>query len=182
MIILLNDRQRKLYDDAMQDVNKYLDAMNEKLSPVMKERIPIEKVFTSKARSRHACVNRTDHSLNISEHMFTEATHEELVNTLLHEMCHMFKKAGHGHGEMWRYYAAIASAVSGLEITRCNNIGSYSEERAERRRELIKKSGLRFRCLDCGTIIERTRRSNFTEHYDRYTCGRCGGHFEKITK
>ena len=41
----------------------------------------------------------------------------------------------------------------------------------------------RFKCNVCGQIVERQRKSKFTENYRKYTCGVCNtkGSFRKIT-
>lgn len=183
MEMLLTPRQKEKYLRCSEQVAKWQLEMDRKLKlyGMSTVKILVSKIVTSKAKSRHAQVNRNTGELNISEHMFT-VSDEEFENTLLHEMCHLYKDAGHGHGTMWKSYAHIASEVSGLDIKRCRNIEGVYSDREERRKELIAKSGLVFKCIGCGQVVSRTRRSNFTEHYGRYRCGRCGGHFDKVTR
>lgn len=184
MVVELTSNQRTRFNKSWERVENWMELMD----PILKKRgystkkIKITRVFTSRATSRHAQVNRLTGTLNISVGMFNEGVSErDFDNTLLHEMCHMYEDAGHGHGPKWKLVADIASQVSGLSITRCSNIEGFSSvNRAERREQLVKKSGLVFKCEDCGQIITRTRRSNFTENYDKYRCGRCHGTFIKI--
>ena len=168
----------RCWDEALKNKKK-IDNYVSKYGRDYEASFEIELVKTSKARSRHAQVNPTLGRLVISEHMFS-VSDKELVTTLLHELCHCYKKAGHGHGRDWKFYADIASRLSGLTITRCRNVEGYNDNLAERRAELVRKSGLVFKCITCGQVVTRTRRSRFTESYESYRCGRCGGKFEKV--
>jgi predicted SprT family Zn-dependent metalloprotease len=60
---------------------------------------------------------------------YYDAPVDELRNTVLHEMCHLYcyhKGWLHeGHGSHWKQIAAYATKKTGLEITRCHDISEY---------------------------------------------------------
>jgi len=83
---------------------------------------------------------------------------EELVPTLVHELCHLVAGARAGHGPRWR--AAVQAL--GYPPETCHRLDV--SDLAVRRRAWI------WRCVGCGeTYRRRHRRAH------RYLCGDCGG-------
>lgn len=76
---------------------------------------------------------------------YYDAPVDDLRNTVLHEMCHLYcytKGWFHeGHGERWKKIAAYATKITGLEITRCHNIDEYkvAEKNMEKHKALQQK-------------------------------------------
>ena len=76
---------------------------------------------------------------------YYDAPVDDLRNTVLHEMCHLYcywKGWLHeGHGERWKKIAAYATKKTGLEITRCHDISEYkvAEKNLERHAAMLAK-------------------------------------------
>jgi predicted SprT family Zn-dependent metalloprotease len=83
---------------------------------------------------------------------------EELVPTLVHELCHLLAGARAGHGPRWRE----RMSALGLPPHACHRL--EVGELAVRRRRWV------WRCLGCG---ESYRRASRAAH--RFRCGDCGG-------
>ena len=60
---------------------------------------------------------------------YYDAPIDDLRNTVLHEMCHLYCYCRgwlrEGHGERWKRIAAYATRVTGLDITRLHDISEY---------------------------------------------------------
>ena len=60
---------------------------------------------------------------------YYDAPVDDLRNTVLHEMCHLYCYMqgwiNEGHGSRWKRVAAYATKKTGLEITRCHDISEY---------------------------------------------------------
>ena len=60
---------------------------------------------------------------------YYDAPVDDLRNTVLHEMCHLYCYVrgwlNEGHGKRWKNIAAYATRKTGLEITRCHDISEY---------------------------------------------------------
>ena len=82
---------------------------------------------------------------------------EELLPTLVHELCHLVAGARAGHGPRWRE----AMRALGAEPRACHRL-DVSDLAARRRAWL-------WRCTGCGESYRRRRRDAH-----RYRCGRCG--------
>ena len=84
---------------------------------------------------------------------------EELVPTLVHELCHLAVGVGDGHGERWRG----AMRALGFPPVACHQLDVAGLE-ARRRRTW------RWSCARCGEIYLRRNRGA-----RRFRCGGCGG-------
>ncbi len=84
---------------------------------------------------------------------------DELVPTLIHELCHLAVGVREGHGPSWR----AAMAALGQPPTACHRLDVSGLELRRRRR-------WRWRCRDCGDLYERSHRGA-----RRFRCGACGG-------
>jgi predicted SprT family Zn-dependent metalloprotease len=82
---------------------------------------------------------------------------EELVPTLVHELCHLIAGVRTGHGERWRE----AMGRLGFPAVACHRLDTSGL--AVRRRSWL------WSCAGCG---ETWRRGHRSAH--RYRCGRCG--------
>jgi predicted SprT family Zn-dependent metalloprotease len=83
---------------------------------------------------------------------------EELVPTLVHELCHLIAGPRAAHGPRWR--AAVAALGFRPEVCHRLDVADL----AVRRRTWI------WRCVDCGESYPRSHRKAW-----RYLCGDCGG-------
>jgi len=83
---------------------------------------------------------------------------EELVPTLVHELCHLIAGARAGHGPRWR--AAVRAL--GFPPETCHRLDVSDLE--------LRRRAWTWRCVRCGeTYRRRHRRAH------RYLCGDCGG-------
>ena len=118
-------------------------------------------------RSRGNCRRESDglYSIHISSRL-TE--HKDLiVETLAHELLHTVDGC-FDHGPQFQELAARLE-LFGYHIQR-----TYEPEAFE------VEGRYQFRCSNCGVIVNRTRRSSFTEHPEHYIHKGCGGHFEPL--
>ena len=118
-------------------------------------------------RSRGNCRRETDgfYTIHISSRLMG---HTELLReTLAHELLHTVKGC-FDHGSRFQE-AARKLREYGYHIQ-----STYEPEAFEIR------GRYQFQCSRCGVIVNRTRRSNFTEHPERYIHKGCGGHFEPL--
>lgn len=113
------------------------------------------------------------------------ASDDQIRNTCYHELCHAYVDGADGrdkHGPKWRKAAKDVGALAHVSITRLAVIKDA---------RIFKDCLHLFRCSKCGQYIGYTKESEFTRHYadritkggknvPRFTCGACGGPFEKI--
>lgn len=104
--------------------------------------------------------------ITISKALTELNNEEEVKDTILHEIAHALTLGtSSGHDKIWK--------------EKCIEIGAeptmyYSKE--------VKGTEARFvfKCKGCGLEIERHKASKFVTRYQNYTCGSCGGRFERI--
>jgi predicted SprT family Zn-dependent metalloprotease len=117
------------------------------------------------------------YSININATLLDERNSEDgLMNTILHELAHTVDGC-YNHGAKWKKVANEIYLAFGYKVKRTNS----AEEKGvlqETEPKIIYK--YQFRCKKRGRVVRRERASKFTQHYDLYRCGCCGGHFEKI--
>ena len=117
------------------------------------------------------------YSINISASLLKESTPiDSLKNTVIHELLHTCKNA-YNHKAEWKRLAAKVNSHYGYNIKR---ISSTEEKGVEKEEVQPRKIKHKFVCKGCGMEVLRVKESRFTKNYDWYTCGRCGGSFEKI--
>ena len=99
-----------------------------------------ESVFANELPKDKMTITNTRHQLGqfywgngrgigIKISAYYDAPVDDLRNTVLHEMCHLYcYNQGwirEGHGKRWKQVAAYATRKTGLEITRCHDISEY---------------------------------------------------------
>ena len=117
------------------------------------------------------------HKIEINEALLDDSVPDlSLKRTIIHELCHTVKD-GHGHKKGWLEAADRLKKVYGLQLSPANSAEDLSIPI-----ELSQEPTIRylFRCTGCGLVIERSRRSKFTNNPDGYRCGNCGGTFERL--
>lgn len=120
------------------------------------------------------------YSININASLLDERNDEEgLTNTIMHELLHSCKGCMN-HGENWKRLAAKIYQVYGINIKRTSTAEEKGVKEETRPPKPVKSIKHKFVCEGCGQVIVRQRESEFTKHYDKYTCGRCHSHFKKI--
>lgn len=90
--------------------------------------------------------------------------------TIIHEILHTCRECK-GHTGYWKQYATLMNEAYGYNIKRV----TQGEEKGV---ENYKGSELPvkyiFQCKNCQAFVYRKRESNFTRHYKRYGCAKCG--------
>lgn len=97
-----------------------------------------------------------------------------LNDTLIHEILHTAPDCMN-HGCLWNHYANIMNS-RGYHISRTSTAQEKGIENYHRERIV----NHRFVCNKCGQVINRTRNSKFVQNYELYSCGACGGKFNKL--
>lgn len=137
----------------------------------------IDVTVNTRARKRwgQCCAVPGGYTININSVLLDERNGENgLIETIIHELLHTCRDCMN-HGQQWKNYAEKVNAAYGYNIKRASDASEkgvvYQEEKPVK---------YKFICLDCGQVITRQRKSQFTEHYSRYRCGRCGGQIKMV--
>lgn len=116
------------------------------------------------------------YSINISSCLLEDDLPDDGVkNTIIHEILHSCEGCMN-HGERWKQKADYINIKLGYNIKRT----SSCEEKGLSREIQVPNYKFMYKCKNCGKTVGRMRKSKFTESYNRYRCGACGGEFEKI--
>ncbi len=117
----------------------------------------VRVMFISRLRSSLGRADFSTATIELNPHLL-DLHPQELLPTLVHELCHLAAGARAGHGPKWK---AMLEA-SGAKPTVCHTLDTSHLRR--RRREWI------WRCKSCGEGYLRHHRGA-----RRYRCGDCGG-------
>lgn len=139
--------------------------------------------FTVDTRSkrRNGCTtrnNRTNtYKISIAKKLLVDEISDfPARNTMIHELLHTLPNCMN-HGAIWKRYAKTVNEKLGYNVSRCGNYEEYGVAQYT-----PPKPKYAFVCNDCGQVIQRTRKSKFTEHYTLYRCGCCGGKFTPVNE
>ena len=141
-----------------------------------------EVTVNYRAKSRWGqCVRdnaRGTFTINIRCDLLMEyASEKGLKETILHELIHTCPHCMN-HGPEWVKWVELVNDCYAYAIKRANTAedkgmaAEYYEAIKIEREQKRMNAKYRFHCRDCGQVIVRTRRSQFTEWYMLYTCGR----------
>ena len=166
----------------MKNLQKFAKECMQELDSIGIEYGEVEKFeVNTRAKSRWGqCRHLPNgkHSINISSALLQDENSDRgLKQTIIHELLHTVKGTK-GHKGKWANLAAKVNRELGYDVTRTNTAESLGVVKDNRKENIVYK--YQFKCLGCGQIIRRQRVSNFTKHYDLYTCGRCHSGFERI--
>lgn len=114
------------------------------------------------------------YSINIADVLVEPTYVKGLKNTIIHELLHSVPN-GMSHTGEWKRYANMINKHYGYNIKRTNT--DVEKGVALKNND---DSKYVFVCKECGQIIRRNRKSKFTENFQLYKCGKCGGKFERI--
>ena len=109
------------------DIMNWFDEFNES---VFDNELPLVKMtITNTRRMLGQFYWGYNRGLGIKISGYYDAPVDDLRNTLLHEMCHLYcYQQGwlhEGHGQCWKKIAAYATRKTGLEITTTHDISEY---------------------------------------------------------
>lgn len=91
-------------------------------------------------------------------------------STIIHELLHTCKGC-RDHGTEWKKLASVVNSELGYNIKRCTS----AAEQGIFEENTVKQAKYAVRCLKCGKIYERERKSKLIKNPHRYRCGVCGG-------
>lgn len=80
------------------------------------------------------------------------------------------------HGDDWKRIVRVVARDTGIPIERTGSETMQSVDGTTRE----DAANYKFKCQKCGQEISRARRSKFVDNYQNYSCGICGGKFERI--
>ena len=95
---------------------------------------------------------------------------EDVINTIVHELCHAYDYKYSHHGQHWKYMAKIAGRHFNTVITRCS---AFDEDEIALRKT---KAIATLTCKSCAKqylLMRRTRA--FNSQGKGFRCGRCKG-------
>ena len=112
---------------TIKDVQTWFNEFN---SQVFKNQLPTVKMTITNTRSTLGQFYwGKGRGIGIKISAYYDAPVDDLRNTVLHEMCHLYCYVHgwlhEGHGKRWKDVAAYATRKTGLEITRCHDISEY---------------------------------------------------------
>lgn len=163
----------------MRDLKKYtVECMEEldKLNITYNNVIDVSE--NSRAKHRWGQCRRVPggFTININSMLLDERVPEKhLKETLMHELLHTCDGC-FNHGEKWKYLAALIGRKYGYEVSRAVSYADMgiAEEITE------KQPKYAVHCTRCGQTIYRYRKSDLIQNPEEYTCGICGGKFERM--
>lgn len=130
----MNDNEKKeLILKLNREVAKLLNKPIAKVVPI------VDKVFLRECGSFNLVTNElTLNSLLIN--------YDEIIDTILHELCHAYDSTKSGHGKEWKLLALKVGKAYGTSITRCTSKMTVDEKIAS------KKAIAKMTCNGCGIV------------------------------
>lgn len=112
---------------TIKDVKTWFDEFN---ASVFNNELPKVKITITNTRCQLGQFYwGNGRGIGIKISAYYDAPADEIRNTVLHEMCHLYCYHNgwyrEGHGLRWKQIAAYATRKTGLEITRCHDIREY---------------------------------------------------------
>ena len=174
-----------------------MDLVNQCVKDVESLGFKVEKIkavwgFMCKGKLGQASYKVDGNYLSFSQAYF-DLSNEELVkefkNTIYHEIIHICGPEYRNHGVHFQRAAYIIGRAFDTVITRCYDektkplVGAILNKHYSNTEGTSSSSKVvnlyTFKCTGCGTTFGRTRRSNFSEHPERYRCSKCGSKIER---
>lgn len=112
---------------TLKDIQTWFDEFN---ASVFKNELPkVKMTITNTRRQLGQFYWGNGRGIGIKVTAYYDAPIDDLRNTVLHEMCHLYCYhhgwIHEGHGHRWKQVAAYATRKTGLEITRTHDISKY---------------------------------------------------------
>lgn len=120
--------------------------------------------FNPRLRTALGRADFASRTIELNPHLL-ERHPEELLPTLVHELCHLVVGARSAHGSRWRQ----AMSALGQRAEPCHRLDV--SDLAVRRRVWI------WSCVGCGASLKRRQRTA-----QRYRCAGCGGRFRVVAE
>lgn len=162
----------RMFDRAVEIINECVDGV---------EIYPVKRPITinTRAKSRWGCMKynrRTgERTIEISSRILADSVPDDAtMGTIIHEILHACKGCK-GHQGQWKRYAnAVNRKYPQYNITRTSSAEDFGLE--DTRKTEYKYA---VRCVDCGHVFHRSKRTAVVLHPENYRC-RCGGKLESV--
>ncbi len=124
-------------------------------------------VVNTRARTRFGCCRSRlgRHTIEVSS-ILLGADEQAVRQVLAHEILHTCPGCAN-HGAKWQHWAALMSRQFGYDIHRTDSHAAFGLEDTRPVRYVVV-------CRQCGSRINRMKRSSLVAHPERYRC-KCGG-------
>lgn len=111
------------------------------------------KIVVDRAKKRFGLCKHSVQTISISERHFSFSSHEDIVDTILHEIAHALVGPGHGHNHVWK--------------AKCRQIGAKPIRCGKKPVEAY-NADAKWTATCCGSDFKRYRRPK-----GRYFCKKC---------
>ncbi len=161
----------------MKDFNRLIRECESELDALAFDYGDIEWSINTRAKKRWGqCKTIGSHKYSISiARILLEDDVDDIATktTMIHEMLHAVDKNKNGHKGNWLRLANTVRNAYGYDIKRTSTTAEKGivQPAEEPNYKYI------YVCLGCGSVVRKIRRSNFTEHPNRYICPECKGKF-----
>ena len=137
---------------TVKDIQTWFNEFNES---VFNNELPkVKMTITNTRRQLGQFYWGSGRGIGIKVTAYYDAPVDDLRNTVLHEMCHLYCYwkgwLGEHHGKRWQKVAAYATKKTGLEITRVHDISEYkvAKKNEERHEKVLAKKNAPALLLD----------------------------------
>lgn len=157
--------------DAMKLENiKRLNKEVAELLGVKAKEFPIDLKMRSYRTHGQVVTNTLTHQIKKFRISCSLKNDEDIINTILHELCHVYNDNGKGHDWRWKRLASIVGRHYKTDITRCSNKEHIGAPRAKHAVAVIT-------CPHCGRVSYLYKRTKYWTALKIgetfYRCGCC---------
>lgn len=118
---------------------------------------------------------RGDNRIEISGKYFRNASTQDIMSTIVHEICHQVSSTA-GHSKEWKVIANNVSQNTPYSITRLHELDRETLSALQKDKPYI------LECVNCGDRCGYTKQTKVYKDYINYRCGCCGGKLKQVTK
>ena len=139
------------------------------------EKVPEDISFKLGSRYRSAGVVKKDkNEIQISQRLAEYATHEEVVNTIIHEIFHILAP-NDVHAGRWKQLAKKFNMRTDLVkiYGKIKRLGEILPEEYQK-----KHAHYKIKCTECNNFSYRLRKSKVISNPSMFRCRRCGASLE----
>jgi predicted SprT family Zn-dependent metalloprotease len=115
--------------------------------------------------------NKTKARIKLSTMLLKYGTEQEIRETIMHELLHATLNTK-GHDTEWYRKANIINNEYDYHIARTSSLQNYTKDEGNFKYCLV--------CKKCGQKIFRNKMSVFVRNPNHFSCGKCGGKFERV--
>lgn len=119
-----------------------------------------------------------DEKIDISREYFNHAKESDIINTLIHELCHQLDNSDEGgHGKRWQEISEIVNNNTSYKI-----FEFCKQSELEYRNYLPNYSNLE--CVDCERtgLVRRKKGLSTQDYIEKYICNTCLGKLREVIR